>query len=132
LLTAGENVIMPLAFARRVPRSQWHERATRLLEAVDLADRQHYYPHQLSTGQRMRVAVARALACDPGVLLADEPTAALDSGNANRVMDLLQEVSVRSGASLVVASHDPAVAARFVKVADIHDGTVTFGEIEPV
>ncbi len=79
----------------------------------------------MSTGQRLRVAVARALANKPDVLLADEPTAALDARAAQTVMDLVQAICRENGASLIVASHDPALAARFPLAVDLEHGQLT-------
>ncbi|MBC8098708.1 MAG: ABC transporter ATP-binding protein [Armatimonadetes bacterium] len=124
-LTALENVIMPLAFARVLPQRSWQRRATELLTQVGLAGHIQYRPHQLSTGQRLRIAVARALANTPRVLLADEPTAALDTESGALVMDLLQRICHESNAVLLVASHDPALMTRFETVVDLQGGLLS-------
>lgn len=129
-LTAVENVEMPMAFARAIPRSQWRQRAVDLLTQVGLAERIHYRPSQLSTGQRMRVAVARALANTPNVVFADEPTAALDEDASDKVMDLVQETCRANNAMLLVASHDPALANRFTHFADLNAGTLKLNEVQ--
>ncbi len=129
-LTALDNVIMPLAFARATAPSQWRKDAQSWLERVGLAEHMNKFPAQLSMGQRLRVAAARALANQPRLLLADEPTAALDSGAGAQVMDLLQEVCRARGAILLVASHDPALVERFERVADLHAGQLSW--MEPV
>lgn len=121
-LTALENVVMPMAFAKALPQSQWRPRAKELLAIVGLGDHLDYHPAQLSTGQRMRVAVARALVNEPGVLLADEPTASLDSTSAETVMDLIQETCRQRNAMLIVASHDPALTQRLDTVVDLRAG----------
>ncbi|WP_119072530.1 ABC transporter ATP-binding protein [Aggregatilinea lenta] len=131
-LTALENVVMPMAFARKYPAGQWKRDARDLLGRVGLAEYAHYRPAQMSTGQRLRVAVARALANRPDVLLADEPTAALDAGAAQTVMDLVQAICRENGASLIVASHDPALAARFPLAVDLEHGRLIAQAAEPL
>jgi ABC-type lipoprotein export system ATPase subunit len=121
-LSALENVEMPLVFGRQLNRHTRQDRARELLATVGLADHAHYRPAQMSTGQRLRVAVARALAAQPALLLADEPTAALDEQSRDVVMTLLQESCRQRGATLIVASHDPALAHRFDRVLDLHNG----------
>lgn len=129
-LSAVENVEMPLAFSRILPQSQWRSRASGLLTQVGLGNRLHYRPSQLSTGQRMRVAVARALANSPKILFADEPTASLDEIASTTVMDLIQETCHANSAMLIVASHDPALVSRFSKFADLHAGQLTLSNAE--
>lgn len=124
-LTAIENIVMPMAFARKYPRSEWKKRAQHLLERVGLADYGRYRPAQMSTGQRLRVAVARALANDPPMLLADEPTAALDPDAVGAVMDLVQETAHEDNAILIVASHDPALNDRFDAITHLSNGHLT-------
>ncbi len=121
-LTARQNVVMPLAYARQLPATQWNKRADELLAQVGLADYVNYRPAQLSTGQRLRVAIARALANNPRLLLADEPTAALDEANGDQVITLLQSVCREQNAVLIVASHDPALVERFPQVIDLQGG----------
>ncbi len=111
-LSALENVIAPMAFAR-VPRLQRQNRALALLEKVGLAHLAHRRPAQLSTGQRQRVAIARALANMPKLLLADEPTAALDSEAGQLMIQLLRESASATEGVLIVASHDPALDGQF-------------------
>lgn len=121
-LSALENVEMPLVFGRKLNASARTARAHELLDSVGLRDFHRHRPVQLSTGQRLRVAVARALAAQPALVLADEPTAALDTQSSQAVMDLLQESCRRTGATLIVASHDPALAQRFDRVVDLRNG----------
>lgn len=123
MLSALENVMMPLAFAA-VPLPARRARAHDLLAAVGLADQAHHRPAHLSTGQRLRVAVARALAASPRLLLADEPTAALDAESGAQVMDLLLRHAHDNNAILLVASHDPALSERFGRVLNIRAGVV--------
>ena len=123
-LSSLENVEMPLVFGGRLAARERTLRARELLAAVGLAEFDRHRPVQLSTGQRLRVAVARALAARPALVLADEPTAALDGQAGAIVMDLLQEHCRRYGATLLVASHDPAMAARFDRVVDLRSGAL--------
>lgn len=128
-LTALENVVMPLAFARVSSASTWRSQASGLLEQVGLAAFANYLPKRLSTGQRLRVAIARALANNPRVLLADEPTAALDREAALQVMDLLQNTCRQQNAILIVASHDSALVERFSTSADLQEGQINWNSI---
>jgi putative ABC transport system ATP-binding protein len=121
-LSARQNVVMPLAYAGQLPATQWNQRADQLLTQVGLGEFVHYQPRQLSTGQRLRVAIARALANNPRLLLADEPTAALDEANGEQVITLLQSVCKAQNAVLIVASHDPALVERFPMVVDLQAG----------
>ncbi len=128
-LSALENVEMPLVFGRKLSARERTARARELLDRVGLRDFHRHRPMQLSTGQRLRVAVARALAAQPALVLADEPTAALDTASGQAVMDLLQESCRRANATLIVASHDPALAQRFDRVVDLRNGGLH--EVEP-
>ena len=123
-LSALENVEMPLVFAGVKAGAQRRRQALALLEKVGLADFARHRPVQMSTGQRLRVAVARALVNRPALILADEPTAALDSATGSAVMDLLQQMCGEQGATLLVASHDPALNARFAQVVTLQDGQI--------
>ncbi len=122
-LTAAENVELPL----RVRETAIAERRTRveqMLDAVGLADHGAQRPDELSGGQQQRVAVARALVHRPRVLLADEPTAQLDSESAAAVIGLIATRTREDGLAALVASHDPTVAERADRVVEIHDGRV--------
>lgn len=121
--SALENVAMPLAFLG-VPPRHYRSRAAQLLEQVGLQGYEKHKPHQLSAGQRLRVAVARALIAKPILLLADEPTAALDPETSAQVMDLIQSACRAQNATLIVASHDPALDERFTKVVALQCGTL--------
>ena len=112
--TALENVLMGMAFGPGADR----EHATALLKRVGLGDRLHYRPRQLSTGQQQRVAVARALANRPRVVLADEPTGNLDAAHAQEAIDLIRETCRENGAALILVSHDREVLQRFDQVLE--------------
>ena len=122
-LTALENVELPLQ-AASVPGAERRRRARELLVQVGLGDRERSFPHQLSGGEEQRVAIARALANSPHLLLADEPTGELDSVRARQVLDLLEEAHRRSGAAVVVVTHNPTVAARAARHLAMRDGRV--------
>ena len=96
-----------------------------MLDMVGLHDRREYYPDSLSGGQRQRVAIARALAAQPKLVLADEPTAALDSDNASLVMDLLKQRTQAAGASVIVVTHDARVFPYADRIVNMVDGRIT-------
>jgi len=121
-LTALENVLMPMKFARRFTHPVRNQRANELLENMGLGKYKHHRPHQLSTGQRMRVAIARAMANMPKVIFADEPTASLDLQTSEQVMGLLVKYCIEHNATLIVASHDPMMKNHFKEVAEIVHG----------
>ncbi len=122
-LTAQANVESAL-YATHVHRRERVERSADLLREVGVADRAHHLPAELSGGQRQAVALARALANRPRLLLADEPTGALDSASAGRALDLLETLRERHGMTVIVVSHDDSVAARADRVVHIVDGRV--------
>jgi ABC-type lipoprotein export system ATPase subunit len=109
--SAVENVLAALMFST-IPRREHRARAESLLAALGI-DRPEADPDRLSVGQQQRVAVARAVACRPALVLADEPTASLDPENATAAMDLIQKVCREQGAALLCVSHDPAMRGRF-------------------
>jgi putative ABC transport system ATP-binding protein len=115
--TALENVLLGMSFGPGADRA----RAESLLRRVGLGDRLDHYPRQLSTGQQQRVAVARALANQPKLVLADEPTGNLDSANATEVLRLIRETCAENGAALLLVSHDRDVLARFERQASLAD-----------
>jgi putative ABC transport system ATP-binding protein len=122
-LSALENVIAPMAFAR-IDRKTRLTRAQHLLQQVQLDHLASRFPNQLSTGQRQRVAIARALANSPRLLLADEPTAALDGEASHMMIDLLRSAAREFGSVLIVASHDPALEGRFPLTLSLQRGTL--------
>jgi putative ABC transport system ATP-binding protein len=123
-MTALENVEFPMLFAR-VPPRQRRERARRLLETVGLADRMAHRPTELSGGQQQRVAIARALVNDPTIILADEPTGNVDSRTGAEVLQVLARLCREQGRTIVVVSHDPAVADFAGRCIHLLDGRIT-------
>lgn len=122
-LTAYENVEMPLLLNGKSP-AQRKERVMELLKSVDLVERAHHRPDQLSGGQQQRVAVARALATDPTVILADEPTANLDTTNGEQVMEIMKKLNQDTGVTFVFATHDPRVIKYASRVVTLQDGLI--------
>lgn len=121
--TALENALVPtLALAKRPDPAEAADRAKRLFERVGLGDKLDRLPSQLSGGERQRVAVVRSLINSPRLLLADEPTGALDEDNARRLMELLAELNESEGLALVVVTHDRALAATLGSVRVLHRG----------
>ena len=120
-LTALENVLVPLELAG-IASAQ--ERAAHLLRTVGLEERLHHYPVQLSGGEQQRVAVARAFACSPPILLADEPTGNLDSSTGQHVMGLLRSLHSDYGTTLVLVTHDLALASSMERVIALRDGRI--------
>jgi putative ABC transport system ATP-binding protein len=120
-LTARENVLLPIEL---LGQPDPVGRANDLLAAVGLADRGHHYPSQLSGGEQQRVALARAFAARPAILLADEPTGNLDGATGRRILELLSELRRREGTTLVLVTHDPAVASLADRQIHLRDGRV--------
>jgi putative ABC transport system ATP-binding protein len=123
--TARENVMLPMEL---LARADARSRAEDLLAAVGLGERGHHYPSQLSGGEQQRVALARAFAPQPTLLLADEPTGNLDGATGRMVLDLLVSLRADEGATLVLVTHDPAVAARADRRIHLHDGRIAHEE----
>jgi putative ABC transport system ATP-binding protein len=122
-LTALENVMLPMVYAG-VPAAERRQRAQQALERVGLGQRLHNKPNQLSGGQQQRVAIARAIINEPALLLADEPTGALDSRTTEEVLAIFDELH-RSGITLVLVTHEDDVAARAEQVVHFRDGRIT-------
>jgi putative ABC transport system ATP-binding protein len=122
-LSAYENVEMPLLLNGH-PTKERRERVMELLKAVDLTDRADNRPDQLSGGQQQRVAIARALATKPALILADEPTANLDTANGQQVMDIMKKLNKETGVTFIFATHDPRVIAYAERVVTLEDGLI--------
>ncbi len=120
-MTAVENVAVPLEFAHMADA---FERAKTSLESVGLSDRLAHYPSQLSGGEQQRVAIARAFATDPDLLLADEPTGNLDGETGEQVIDILFERAQRHGTTLLLITHDRAIARRCSRIVQLRDGRI--------
>jgi putative ABC transport system ATP-binding protein len=129
-LTAQGNVEVALIGAG-VGRRERRERALRLLDEVGLADRASHEPGELSGGERQRVAIARALANEPRLLLADEPTGAVDSVTGQRVLDLIGEVRARRGMTIIVVSYDAQVGTRADRMVTVTDGVLNGRDTAP-
>ena len=124
-----ENVELPLLYAK-VPKEERKERAMRQLERVGLAEKWRNLPKQLSGGQQQRVSIARALAGDPSLILADEPTGALDSRTSREVLNFLKELH-SEGNTIVMITHDNSIAVEAKRVVRIMDGKINFdGDVE--
>lgn len=126
-LDAVQNVELPLAYAG-VPAAERRERAIRALERVKLADRMHHKPSELSGGQRQRVAIARALVTNPGILLADEPTGALDSKTGVEIMRLFDELH-REGNTIILITHEQEIANYAIRNVYIKDGSIHYDRL---
>ncbi len=124
-LNAQKNVELPLIYAGIAPKER-HKRARAMLERVGLADRMDHYPNQLSGGQQQRVAIARALVGNPTILLADEPTGALDQKTGAQVMELFSELN-SEGRTIIMITHDMHIASHAKRVVHIIDGVLTEG-----
>jgi len=126
-LTAMENVLVALEIADAAPR-QARLRARELLAALGVEDRAHHHPSKLSGGQQQRVAIARSLANRPSLLLADEPTAALDGKLGRQVMELFRDLGHTHGAGVMVVTHDHRALDVFDRVVELEDGAITRDE----
>jgi putative ABC transport system ATP-binding protein len=122
-LTAYENVDLPLLLAG-AKKAERRERANELLEAVGISDRARHRPDQMSGGEQQRVAIARALATHPVLVLADEPTANLDTENGRQIMEIMERLNEETGTTFVFASHDPRVIHFARRVVELRDGEV--------
>ena len=123
-LTLMENVEVPMMYAG-IPKAERHERARVALELVGLGDKLRHRPSQLSGGQQQRVSIARALVGEPAVILADEPTGALDSHTSREVLNLLQQLH-RAGNTVVLITHDNSIAVQAQRIIRLEDGRVVY------
>ena len=123
---ARKNVELPMMYAG-IPQKKRTQRAEELLDLVGMADRMDHQPNELSGGQKQRVAIARAMANDPAIILADEPTGALDSKTGRMVMDLFHRLNREQGKTIVLITHNQALAAETCRVLTMRDGILYTG-----
>jgi putative ABC transport system ATP-binding protein len=121
--SALDNVMLPLVY-QRVSHAHRVERATKMLDLVGLGGRLHHHPNQMSGGQQQRVAIARALVNEPQILLADEPTGNLDSATGTEILREFRRLNGELGQTIVLVTHDPAVARQATRVVTVRDGLV--------
>ena len=121
--SALKNVELPMLYAK-VPRKERTRRAKELLELVGMGERMGHKPDELSGGQKQRVAIARAMANDPSIILADEPTGALDSKTGRKIMDLFHKLNKEQGKTIVLMTHSPELAAETGRIITIKDGNI--------
>lgn len=121
--TALSNVELPMLYAG-VPKAERRERAEELLELVDMSDRAKHRPNELSGGQKQRIAIARAMANDPSIILADEPTGALDSKTGRMVMDIFHELHEKQGKTIILITHNPELADETERIITLSDGSI--------
>jgi putative ABC transport system ATP-binding protein len=127
-LTVIQNVMLPMDFVGRYSLHEQKERAMRLLNQVGIADHAYKLPSAMSGGQQQRIAIARALACDPPVLLADEPTGSLDSATASEVLHVFEEL-VQQGKTILMATHDRDIMKRARRTVLLSDGEIVKQDI---
>jgi len=124
VLTVRENVELPLVIERKLSKSETRAKADKVIAQVGLAGLEDRFPRELSGGQEQRVAIARALVKDPYIVLADEPTANLDSRMAEEIVDIMREINKGSGATFIFSTHDPLVQKHARRIVTIRDGSV--------
>ena len=121
--TAQANVELPMLYAG-ISKRERSKRAKELLEMVEMSERSRHMPNELSGGQKQRVAIARAMANDPAIILADEPTGALDSNTGRLVMDIFHELHEKQGKTIVLITHNTELAEETERIITIHDGSI--------
>ncbi|NDF97803.1 MAG: ABC transporter ATP-binding protein [Chitinophagia bacterium] len=128
-LTAAENVALPLVYAGMSKKDRI-EKAMRMLEMVQLTDRSHHRPNELSGGQCQRVAIARALVNDPAIILADEPTGNLDSKTSQEIMDIFEAI-YKNGNTIVIVTHEEDIANHSRRIVRLRDGVIETDKLNP-
>jgi len=123
VLTAQENIELPMKEAG-LPKLARKQRTMELLDAVGLRDRANHMPGQLSGGEQQRIAIARALANNPSIILADEPTGELDSANGRMILELLTHINKEYGKTVIVVTHDDSLARQATRIIKLHDGRI--------
>ena len=121
-----ENVMLPLKY-QKLDRSLRHEKALAALESVGLAERIHHKPNELSGGQKQRVAIARAMVTQPKILLADEPTGALDTETGKQVMEMFRKINSENNTTIIIVTHDPRIGESTKRCIRILDGQIVEG-----
>lgn len=122
-LTALQNVALPLTY-RQLAKKEIHQQATEMLVKVGLGERLHHKPSELSGGQQQRVAIARSLVTEPKLILADEPTGALDSHTSNDIIKLLKQLNIENNVTVIIVTHDNTIAQQCPRQINIKDGQV--------
>ncbi len=122
-----ENVMLPLKY-QKVDRAVRMEKAKAALESVGLGERIHHKPHELSGGQKQRVAIARAMVTEPKILLADEPTGALDTETGKQVMEMFKTINREKNTTIIIVTHDPRIGASTERCIQILDGQIVSGD----
>ena len=122
-----ENVMLPLKY-QKVDRAVRMEKAKAALESVGLGERIHHKPHELSGGQKQRVAIARAMVTEPKILLADEPTGALDTETGKQVMEMFRTINREKNTTIIIVTHDPRIGASTERCIQILDGQIVSGD----
>lgn len=123
-MSAVKNVELPMLYAG-MGRSERNKRAKKLLEMVGMGERMYHNPDELSGGQKQRVAIARAMANEPSIILADEPTGALDSATGRLIMDIFHQLNKEQGKTIVLITHSPQLAEECERILTLHDGLIT-------
>jgi putative ABC transport system ATP-binding protein len=124
VLDVYENIRLPLILHRELSKPEKHDRVMELVRAVGLEEHLRHKPFELSGGQRQRVAIARALVTHPLIVLADEPTANLDSATGEEVLALMESINATRGTTFIFSSHDPSIMRRAARVIRLHDGRI--------
>ena len=131
-LKAWQNVQMSIELHAEIPASESRDRAEAMLEAVGLADWANQYPNELSGGQKQRVAIARALVCNPKLVLADEPTAALDKKSGRDVVEIMHDLAKKQGSAIVLVTHDNRILDLADRIIHMEDGRLSSLDVTPL